>query len=111
MIDGNTAALERYMNEQDDADRKWKEYNTPSNRWEAEQFVAEQNFDSLCDYVIEDLSDEYNQHVVAILSRMAKCGMLDHKLKGQFITAIKLAQPHIFDSLVEAYMMKRAGLE
>ena len=109
MIDGNTAALEAYMREQDRADAIFEEYNTPSNRDEAEEWVLDNQYLAIIDVVLDDPADEVNHDILCVLAEIAYESI--EKTSKRYSLLESLQGSDWFNRLVDDRMKRKAGLD
>lgn len=87
MTDYNSDALNRYMNEQDHADRCWEDFNTAEERWEAAQAVTVNQFDGIVEMVIDGLGDSKDEDILIELLKLSRCGLIHDDLKRNLTEA------------------------
>jgi hypothetical protein len=109
MIDGNTAALDAYMKDQDDAQALYDEYNTIENVQEIWEYLLTDDFMYLMEQVFDD--PVANIDIIVTLAEIVKDKVNEPEVLDKLEKAFELSYPQWFDDLVDKEICKRAGLE
>lgn len=109
MIDGNTAALNAYMESQDRADEMYNEYNTIDNVRDVWTYLLTDDFT----YVMEEVIDDPvgNIDIIVTLVDIVNDIKKDETVLAKLEQAFELSYPDWFDKLVDKELRRRAGLD
>lgn len=109
MIDGNTAALNAYMDQQDRADAIYDEYNTIEHVQEIWEYLLTDDFT----YVMEEVIDDpvANIDIIVTLVDIVKDKTKEPEVLAKLEKAFEEAYPDWFDKLVDKELRRRAGLD
>ena len=109
MIDGNTAALNAYMDQQDRADAIYDEYNTIEHVQEIWEYLLTDDFT----YVMEEVIDDpvANIDIIVTLVDIVKDKTKEPEVLAKLEKAFEEAHPDWFDKLVDKELRRRAGLD
>ena len=108
MIDGNTAALEAYMREQDRAEEIYNEYNTIDNVRDVWTYLLTDDFMYLMEQVFDD--PVANLDIIVTLAEIVKDKLNDEGVLAKLEQGFYLSYPDWFDRLIDKELRKRAGL-
>ena len=108
MIDGNTAALEAYMREQDRAEEIYNDHNTVDNVRDVWTYLLTDDFMYVMEQVIDD--PVANLDIIVTLAEIVNEIKSKPEVLAKLEQAFELSYPDWFDELVDKELRRRAGL-